>query len=136
MRHAFARQFPRRFVGALCSRSVLAPTIGSTTRLDLVFDVLESHFPAACHRPPLGLRYRIRGALDGTRAFSWKVAEELSSANSGTRRCLLLPRQSSDSASLEIQKITGHLEFIRGGVLLCSAWINALLPVKPVIRPG
>jgi hypothetical protein len=53
MRHAFARQFPRRFVGALCSRSVLTPTIGSTTRLDLVFDVLESHFPAACGAHPV-----------------------------------------------------------------------------------
>ena len=32
----------------------------------------------------LFLSYRIRAALDGTRAFSWKGAEELSSANSGT----------------------------------------------------
>src|SRR6266850_8290520 len=83
-RHAFARQFPRRFGDALCYRSVLSPTIGSTTHLDLVLDVLESHFPAACHSSSLSLRYRIRGALDGTRAFSWKGAEELSSANSGT----------------------------------------------------
>ena len=64
LRHAFARQFPRRFGDALCYRSVLLPTIGSTTHLDLVFDVLESHFPAACHLSSLRLRYRIRGALD------------------------------------------------------------------------
>jgi hypothetical protein len=31
-----------------------------------------------------------------------------------TRQCLQLPRQSSNSESLEIQKITGHLEGIRG----------------------
>jgi hypothetical protein len=72
---AFARQFPRRFGDALCYRSVLIPTIGSTTHLDRVFDFLESHFPAASHSSSLSLRYRIRGAPDGTRAFSWRGAE-------------------------------------------------------------
>jgi hypothetical protein len=85
MRPAFARQFPSRFGDALCYGSVLLPTIGSTTRLDLVLDVLESRFPAAYHSSFLRLRYRIRGALDGTRAFSWKEAEKLSSANSETQ---------------------------------------------------
>src|SRR5882762_5443773 len=58
-----------------------------------------------------------------------------------TRQSLQLPRQSSDSESLEIQRITGHLECIRGAgnlsqVLLCSAWIDALLPGShpPAIR--
>src|SRR6266513_531798 len=40
--------------------------------------------PCCMSSSSLGLSYRIRAALDGTRAFSWKGAEELSSANSGT----------------------------------------------------
>jgi hypothetical protein len=78
------------------------------------FRVLESHFPAACHSSSLRLRYRIRGALDGTRASSWRGAEYSVREFRDTRQCLQLPRQSSDRESLGTQRMTGHLECIRG----------------------
>src|ERR1700686_1836803 len=40
--------------------------------------------PCCMSSSSLGLRYRIRGTLDGMRAFSWTGAEKLSCPNLGT----------------------------------------------------
>jgi hypothetical protein len=85
MRSAFARQFPRRFGDALCYSSVLLPTIGSTTTSGPSFRRSRITLPCCMSSFSLGLSYRILSALDGARAFSWKEAEKLSSANSGTQ---------------------------------------------------
>src|SRR5580704_14939379 len=100
LRHAFARQFPRRYGDALFYRSVLPPSIGSTTRLDLFFDAVESHFPAAYHSPSLRLnidfvaRLMVRAPTHG-QGLSIEFCEF-----GDTRQCLQLPRQSSDGESL------------------------------------
>ncbi len=87
--------------------------------------------PCCMSSSSLGLSYRIRGALDGTHAFSWKGAEELSWTPDEVCNC----RGKAVTANRwGTQRVIGHFECIRGGVLLCSAWIDALLPGSSSFR--